>query len=84
MNTNIKITGDDFLKQYNDLEKKQKTLQNQVIKKMTWLLDNSNDPYLNGFNKESLKDHPIKTLIFIIKRVEDNYVSKTKQLNIFN
>ena len=75
----IKEYGTDFLKQYQDQEKKEKTLRNKVIKKMKFLLDNSNDPYLHGLKKDRLDEHSTPMMIFIIMRVEQNYVNKTKQ-----
>ena len=79
----MKITANDFLKQHRDLEKKQRTLRNKVIKKMAWLLKNSEDPYLEGIYAGTLGSYTTEFLIFTIKRVEDNYTDQSTQLDMF-
>ena len=79
----MKITANDFLKQHRDLEKKQRTLRNKVIKKMAWLLKNSEDPYLVGIYAGTLGSYTTEFLIFTIKRVEDNYTDQSTQLDMF-
>jgi hypothetical protein len=80
----IKEYGDDLLNQYNELKKKQITLHNKVVKRFKFLLDNSGDPYLEGFTKEEINEYNTETMIFVIRRVEQNYVSQTTQLDMFN
>ena len=80
----IKEYGDDLLKQYIELEKKQSVLRNKVIKRFKFLLDNSNDPYLDGFVKEETSEYDTEIMIFVIRRVEQNYVDQTTQLDMFN
>jgi hypothetical protein len=78
----IKEYGDDLLNQHKELEKKQKTLRNKVVKRFKFLLKNSNNPYLEGFNAEG--HYNIETMIFVIKRVEGDYVAQSVQTNLFD
>jgi len=80
----IKEYGDDLLKQYRAIEMKQTVLRDKVIKRFKFLLDNSNDPYLEGFTKEDANEYGTETMIFVIRRVEQNYVKQTTQLDMFN
>jgi len=79
----MKEYGNDLLKQLRDLEKKQTSLRNKVIKRFRFLLENSDDPYLTGFFKGATGSYTTEMMIFVIKRVEDNYVSKSEQLDMF-
>ncbi len=79
----MKEYGDDLLKKYIELEKKQTTLRNKVIKRFCFMLDNSDDPYLNGFFKAATGSYSTDMMIFVIKRVEENYTKETKQLDMF-
>ncbi len=79
----MKEYGQDLLKQHRELEKKQTTLRNKVVKRFKFLLNNSDDPYLEGFYEDHTDDYSTDMMIFVIIRVEENYVSKSKQLDIF-
>ena len=80
----IKEYGTDLLKQFKELQKQQNTLRNKVVKKFKFLLDNSDDPYLTGFTKEGTSEYDTDMMIFVIMRVEQNYVNQTTQLDMFN
>ena len=82
--SNIKEYGTDLLKQYRELVKKQTTLRNKVEKRFKFLLDNSDDPYLEGFYKEATGSYDVDMMIFVIMRVESNYTSQSKQGELFN
>jgi len=84
MTKDIKEYGDDLLKQYNELDKKQTALRNKVIKRFRLLLDQSDDPYLVGFDKAATGSYSTDMMIFVIRRVEANYVDQTTQLDMFN
>ena len=83
MAKSIKEYGTDLKKDFDDLEKKQKTLRNKIIKRFIFLLANSNDPYLNGFIKEATDSYSTDMMLFIILRVEAAYAAKTTQLDMF-
>lgn len=80
----MKEYGQDLLKKYRELEKKQTSLRNKVIKRFKFLLNNSDDPYLEGFYDDLTDNYSTDMMIFIIIRVENNYTSKSKQLNMFD
>ena len=84
MSKEIKEYGTDLLKQYKELEQKQTTLRNKVVKRFCYLLKHSHDPYLEGFDCGATGSYSVDMMIFIIMRVEKNYVKKSKQLDMFN
>ena len=80
----IKEYGTDLLTQLRDLEKQQRTLRNKVIKRFKFMLDqHPDDPYLSGFTKEGAKEYNTDTMIFVIIRLEELYVEKSCQTEIF-
>lgn len=84
MKKEIKEYGSDLLKQHRELEQKQKSLRNKVIKRMCYLLDNSDSPYLDGFVKDNLEYATTEVMLFVIVKVEDEYINKNKQLDLFD
>lgn len=78
-----KVYGTDLLQELRELEKKQKTHRNKVIKRFRFLLDNTTDPYLEGFYKDGVDGYSTDMMLFIIIRVEANYVAKSTQTELF-
>ena len=79
----IKEYGTDLLKQLRELEKKQNTLRNKVSKRFCYLLKHSDDPYLEGFDCGATGSYSVDMMIFIIMRVEANYIAKSTQTELF-
>ena len=78
-----KVYGADMLTQLRELEKKQTALRNKVSKRLCFLLDNSDDPYLEGFDCGATGSYTVEMMIFVIIRVEANYVAQSIQGELF-
>ena len=78
-----KVYGTDLLQQLRELEKKQTGLRNKVYKRFCFLLKHSDDPYLEGFDCAATGSYSIDMMIFVIIRVEANYVAKSTQTELF-
>lgn len=94
-NSDIKKYGVDLEKEYNDTQLKLKNLEAKILKRAKLLCKLSPKTEINQLTvaayyhmhpdaKDGLNHMTIDSLLFVIKKIEADYVSKTKQLDAFD
>jgi hypothetical protein len=74
---NIKIYGTDLKKDWDDLKKKQKSLEGKIRKRAKLVLNE------HGYSANVIDSMDVKYLLPLIIRAEEKYVAQSRQTELF-